>query len=121
MLIRIYGLCQVSKVISGKKRQQTIKPTDLRKGSRIEFITGAGWETKIGGDASVTDVIKLRGGLTLGMQRETTQESWAKREGFASFENANQFFVDVYGPKWQRMEMDVIYFKGDWLPEETEL
>lgn len=120
MLIRIYGLCQVSKVISGKKRQQTIKPTDLRKGSQIGFVTGVGWETKIGGDATVTDVIKLRGGLVVGNQRETTRESWAKREGFASFEEADKSFSGVYGPEWQGLELDVIYFKGDWLPEETE-
>lgn len=118
MLIRIYGRCQVSKVISGKKRQQTVKSTDLKKGGRIEFITGAGWETKIGGDATITDVIKLRGGLVIGRQQETTQDSWAEREGFASFDDADKFFCGLYGSGWQGNELDVIYFRGDWLQED---
>lgn len=120
MLIRIYDPSHVSKIISGEKRQQTVKPTGLKKGSRIGFITSVGWDTEIFGDTTVTDIIKLRGGLVMGLQRETTQDSWAKREGFPSFEDADRFFAGVYGPEWQGLELDVIYFKGDWLPEETE-
>lgn len=120
MLIHIYGRGRVSKVISGEKMQQTIKSTNLRKGSQIELSTGVGRGRDSCGDATVTDVIKLRGGLVIGRQRETTQDSWAKREGFASFEDADELFSGVYGPEWQGMEMDVIYFKGDWLEEEVQ-
>lgn len=118
MLIRIYDPAQVPLVISGEKRQQTLKTTGLKKGSRIEFITGMGRETDVFGNTTVTDVIKLRGGLVMDLQRETTQDGWAKREGFASFEDADKLFVSVYGPEWQGLELDVIYFKGDWIPEE---
>lgn len=121
MLIRVYiGPLQVSNVIAGEKRQQTLKTTDLKKGSKVGFITGTKRGTKTFGDASITDVIKLRGGLVIGRQRETTQDSWAKREGFASFEDADEFFSGVHGPEWQNMELDVIYFKGDWLEEEVQ-
>lgn len=115
MILCFLDPLHVSLMLTGEKRQTTRKAGSVKIGDKLECVTETAREIKSIGDATITDVIKLRGGLVIERQRETTRESWAKRDGFASFEDADKFFSGVYGPDWQGLELDIIYFKGDWI------
>lgn len=42
-------------------------------------------------------------------------ESWAKADGFESFEEANQWFSNVHGPDWASTPWVLVFFEGDWI------
>ena|SRR5450756_2121916 len=105
---------------NGEQSQTTRKASSVKTDDILECVYRS-WEgDELIGTAIVTDVIKLRGGLVIERQRDTTQESWAKRDGFTCFDEADKYFSEIYGTGWQSLEMDVIYFEGDWLGEKNE-
>lgn len=97
----------------GEKRQTTRRPTTLKKCDKVTCVH----DNEIIGIATVTDIIRCRGNLVFQKLRDTTKESWAKRDGFSSFNEADVFMAEIYGDGWQSLDMDVIYFKGDWVQE----
>lgn len=109
----------VSLILNGEQQQTTRKASSIKTGDTLECIRWKGDE--LIGTAIVTRVIKLRGGLVIERQRDTTQDSWATRDGFHSFAEADKFFSDIYGLEWQGLELDVIYFEGDWLDETLDM
>ena len=106
----------ISLIKDGEQQQTTRKASSIKTGDALECAPREGDE--LIGTAVVTSVIKLRGGLVIERQRDTTQDSWAIREGFSSFAEADKFFSEIYGLEWQGLELDVIYFEGDWLDED---
>lgn len=69
------------------------------------------------GDAVVTDIVRYQGNLVFKNLRDVTLESWAKREGFSSFKEADAWFTHIYGKNWKSLEFYTVYFRGTWLPE----
>jgi len=114
----------LQEIQSGNVSQITVQPLlndipqkSLGGSETLQIHSGDTLKTCFG-DAVVTSIILYRGKLKFTELCDPILESWAQREGFSSFEDADRYFSGKYGSEWVNQDMMSVTFRGSWVQDD---